>query len=973
MLAGEVVKRAYSRAVSPSKLVSILKSRSLDNDEDELSLKVDGEERYTADDIAAALLERVLPRPCSLSLAYLSQALSSSLLSPRTFLIHLLFYLSDNELPIIESIGSIAGVLLSCPTSLQETDPLPSLLSRPLETHSEDALKDSLAALSNGKVDTLSLLLPFLRLSTNSSAPSSVTALTAQIVSILSPFPPPSLDVALEAGNLLPMFPEEISGPLRNFLGSLMADLTQDGPMASAQITPSTRRLLEGHIHQNGQASVGTLPLKPTIALLLEHAHRAHRWTQSDIPLGSTDKFPRPSSNFIRLLKAGRYLTSDREELIKILFEVSLERLIQAGEAEIGKVSGVRNWGWAVEGLPLLLRWWHDSGEEMNGKISEKGNGQDPLDIVSPLKLALQSMSSVLQTYSQQVMQAYGKAIQSSEVEGKSSGFNPPVGWQIITIQEYLIGNLVHLGLLTNEEAATVTPEVSVISAQTGESLIGRITSEPKSHLEPLIFYICYAYRASFHFTTEILKVIQDAPQVMPPENLLLLVSSHPCLLSAITTYVCPPSFLQLTTSHLLSEPAEIDNLARSEDPQGYLTKFGEGIVLIESFVREFELRLPNLLVKARRAVGYDLLSTEETERLNRWVKAIFGSDGIEDQLLLATPPQALYILLPTLVQQALAAVAYGQIDLDILHSGLSYFSQPFLSWCLGGVIGWLCCEIVRLGALSTLHLIVLQALALGDSCPPQLLRVNNKELASLLDPSHGLQEVVSSSNFNITGLRSKLESQELLAVSGLPPQRLAVAVQSIHDFPIASPEWPRIFFDSISASLNRFQGAFETLRLILTEAFTSSFASSLNVTSNELYKKFVPLLLSLDCGGHDPLARILPLSLPDAMQNPQDLSVYASNVAVLIKDCVSAITMIWGREQGLQIVHELVEELAPDVLSSPLPSPKTKPTNVIQKNKKHARNRQLNAKKEQVKEEVLKGLQDDEEFNNQWSDILKR
>ena len=63
-----------------------------------------------------------------------------------------------------------------------------------------------------------------------------------------------------------------------------------------------------------------------------------------------------------------------------------------------------------------------------------------------------------------------------------------------------------------------------------------------------------------------------------------------------------------------------------------------------------------------------------------------------------ATSPENFYRLAPTLIQQAIAATAAGQIDLDALRSGLSYFSQPLLSWSLGGIVSWLCREIERNG-----------------------------------------------------------------------------------------------------------------------------------------------------------------------------------------------------------------------------------------------------------------------------------
>lgn len=76
-------------------------------------------------------------------------------------------------------------------------------------------------------------------------------------------------------------------------------------------------------------------------------------------------------------------------------------------------------------------------------------------------------------------------------------------------------------------------------------------------------------------------------------------------------------------SDRLLEAYSELDEFARSDDPQGYLTRFGEGVILLESFAREFNLDLPELLVNGRRATGYGLLNAEQKDCLNGWVKAI--------------------------------------------------------------------------------------------------------------------------------------------------------------------------------------------------------------------------------------------------------------------------------------------------------------------------------------------------------------
>ena len=83
---------------------------------------------------------------------------------------------------------------------------------------------------------------------------------------------------------------------------------------------------------------------------------------------------------------------------------------------------------------------------------------------------------------------------------------------------------------------------------------------------------------------------------------------------------------------------------------------------------------------------------------VNGWIKALFGSDGIDDEIILATSPADFYRLVPGIIKQAILATAVGQLDAEALQGGLSYFAQPLLSWSLGGIVLWLADEIIRIG-----------------------------------------------------------------------------------------------------------------------------------------------------------------------------------------------------------------------------------------------------------------------------------
>lgn len=116
-------------------------------------------------------------------------------------------------------------------------------------------------------------------------------------------------------------------------------------------------------------------------------------------------------------------------------------------------------------------------------------------------------------------------------------------------------------------------------------------------------------------------------------------LASSPALLSALTAYLPPQSLLDLAFHHFVdqSEDASI----RADDPQGSMTRFGEGVVFIEAVAAQYSVslsfqlssretdagKLPVsiLLQESRRALAWIELSTDEKGMMNGWVKALVG------------------------------------------------------------------------------------------------------------------------------------------------------------------------------------------------------------------------------------------------------------------------------------------------------------------------------------------------------------
>ena len=80
-------------------------------------------------------------------------------------------------------------------------------------------------------------------------------------------------------------------------------------------------------------------------------------------------------------------------------------------------------------------------------------------------------------------------------------------------------------------------------------------------------------------------------------------------------------------------------------------------------------------------------LSHEHTELVASWIGALYGAEGIDDELIRSTAPRVMLALAPTIVHQSLIAHAAGVIDTETLNGGLSYFTQDILNFALPGIV----------------------------------------------------------------------------------------------------------------------------------------------------------------------------------------------------------------------------------------------------------------------------------------------
>lgn len=131
-------------------------------------------------------------------------------------------------------------------------------------------------------------------------------------------------------------------------------------------------------------------------------------------------------------------------------------------------------------------------------------------------------------------------------------------------------------------------------------------------------------------------------------------------------------------------------------------------------------------------------LSDQHRQLVASWITALYGSEGIEDELIRSTAPRVMLALAPTIVHQSMMAMENGIIDQETLLNGLSYFCQDFLTFALPAIISYL-----ALRPQPSLQLI--NPLLASDSTPACVLELVQDDLKIMLAKANPGEEDVKA------------------------------------------------------------------------------------------------------------------------------------------------------------------------------------------------------------------------------------
>jgi mediator of RNA polymerase II transcription subunit 5 len=183
-----------------------------------------------------------------------------------------------------------------------------------------------------------------------------------------------------------------------------------------------------------------------------------------------------------------------------------------------------------------------------------------------------------------------------------------------------------------------------------------------------------------------------------------------------------------------------LDNWRYDEDQGEYqpvYEEFGLILLLVLSFAQRYGLsvvdlgiRTPDsfvakLLNQGHLSRAMDDLTEQEQSHLDGWIRGLFETGTLGDELMSSCPPQDFYLLVPTLFHHIVLACSTKNLTDEGLKSGLEYLVEPFLIPSLIPGITWLSSHLWESRGDANACVAILTALITNSS--------NNTEASQML------------------------------------------------------------------------------------------------------------------------------------------------------------------------------------------------------------------------------------------------
>ncbi|KAI5203996.1 hypothetical protein AUEXF2481DRAFT_449992 [Aureobasidium subglaciale EXF-2481] len=193
------------------------------------------------------------------------------------------------------------------------------------------------------------------------------------------------------------------------------------------------------------------------------------------------------------------------------------------------------------------------------------------------------------------------------------------------------------------------------------------------------------------------------AKETMSLRTLCNTLSRRLPLMDIILQYAQPADVLSPLCS-LLNEWTHDEDQSEFQPPY---EEFASVLLLVLATIHRYQLAdteigafpsdtfIMKLLNELSTSVSVSTLDDEQQKQLTKWVQGLYATDengetnGISDETMSHCPPQAFYLLVPTLFEQSVQACKLMILAMNTLKGGLEFLLEPFLLPSLIGGLGW--------------------------------------------------------------------------------------------------------------------------------------------------------------------------------------------------------------------------------------------------------------------------------------------
>ncbi|ODV89107.1 hypothetical protein CANCADRAFT_3743 [Tortispora caseinolytica NRRL Y-17796] len=246
------------------------------------------------------------------------------------------------------------------------------------------------------------------------------------------------------------------------------------------------------------------------------------------------------------------------------------------------------------------------------------------------------------------------------------------------------------------------------------------------------------------------------------------LLAANPVLLDIWTLNQPASKYIAMIINFLDNWPEnDQDDLLYQEK----YTYFGSILLFIATIRRRYNVNFRalnisensyviNVISSSGNSVDLNTADTLFSERIGKWIVALFGTEGIGDELLGSISVKEFIKMVPYIFDQIILAATLNAIDLETIKGGLEYFMQPFLLPYLYFALTWVNSELWRLSSIQDsaplghiCGVLVMQNPTEGQSIHRAVLNATASTLMETLDVLDAQGISVTSSHSPSSGL----------------------------------------------------------------------------------------------------------------------------------------------------------------------------------------------------------------------------